>query len=173
MTQEDRYTPKKIPVILMIIFDVLTMGIYSCSWFILRRPELNKLTKTKQLNLPPFIICLLLSVTGIILIFVGAVVLGIGEATGDLSYHVLSEKIDLVDKLLEFAVGITLLVQSFKIKSMMEKYLETKDRFGPGLSGVATFFFRQYYLQYRINKIYKEAQNQDVEPVQEMIAEPT
>jgi len=83
-----------------------------------------------------------------------------------------STTLDSINKGLDFIIGITLLVQSFKVKSMIEEYLKKKDKFALSLSGAATFFFRNYYLQYRINKIHKEASNQELELTVTTPAEP-
>lgn len=164
MTQEEHFSVKKTPVILMIIFDILTLGIYSCCWFLIRRADLNKLSSVKKLGMTAFILCLLLSVVGIFILIASGVFYGIGEALEDVTYIGYSEILDGINKGLDFVVGITLLVQSFKAKSMIEEYSKKKNKFAVSLSGAATFFFRHYYLQYRINKIHKEVSNRELEP---------
>jgi hypothetical protein len=157
---DNSFAVKKTPVILMIIFDFLTLGIYSCCWFLIRRESLNTISKFKKLGKTPFILCILLSVIGIVILVSSGILEGLCEATGDLGYASLALMLDGVNRVMDIVIGITLLVQSFKVKSMLESHLSRNEDginpFAISLSGVGTFFFRNYYLQYRINKIHKE-----------------
>jgi hypothetical protein len=161
MSQLNQSPLKKIPVILVILFDILTVGIYSCCWFLSRREAFNKMPSPKRLNAFPFIFCIIISVIGIFLMLASGVCAGIAEALEDTSYLALSAILENVSDGLDIVYGITLLVQSFKAKALLEGYVKQKNQFD-SLSGTATFFFRNYYLQYRINLIHK---NHQAEPV--------
>jgi hypothetical protein len=157
MEEKQAFPIKKTPVILTIIFDFLTGGIYSASWFLIRRQGFNLISRSKKLGLVIPIICLIMLTLNIMLSFAGGFIAGIAEAIGDNGLIVLAHQIDMVCTALAYVGGFLLLVPSFKAMSMLEAFLKDQDRFALSLSGAATFFFRIYYLQYRINKIHKEA----------------
>jgi len=159
MEETNTFPIKKSPVILTIIFDFLTGGIYSCAWFLIRRKGFNEISRTKKMGMGVPIICLLLLTLNLMFSFAGGILAGFAEAYGDEGIMVLANNIEMSCKALAYIGGFLLLIPSFKAKSMLEKYLTDKDRFAVSLSGAATFFFRIYYLQYRINQIHKKALN--------------
>ena len=151
MEEKKTYPVKETPVLLTIIFDFLTGGIYSCVWFLSRREGLNKLSGNKRYSTKMgegvFIVCLLMLLFNFIIWFL----VGSGNLQEDSEVVVWTVPI-------YFIAGMTLIVQSFKAKGILEKRLKTRSRFSPlpnSLSGGATFFFRIYYLQYAINRFHK------------------
>lgn len=58
---------------------------------------------------------------------------------------------DLSD-VFSIAAGIIILVQSFKVKNILNSYFTDQLHREIKFSGVATFFFRTLYLQYKINR---------------------
>jgi len=165
MEENQAFPIKKAVVILTIIFDFLTGGIYSASWFLIRRKGFNQISRSKKLGMTIPIICLIMFVLNIMFSVANGVIAGIAEATGNNGLIILVHQIEMICKALAYFGSFLLLVPSFQAKSMLEAHLKDKDRFALSLSGAATFFFRIYYLQYRINKIHKEVSNQQVDPI--------
>ncbi len=60
--------------------------------------------------------------------------------------------IDSIDRLLTTLVGIFLLVQCFKIRRIFRNHFNDHLDRNISFSGLATFFFHFYYLQYKINR---------------------
>jgi len=60
-----------------------------------------------------------------------------------------------ISGLLRFAGIIAYIIGIFGIKSAMEGYYNSAERYGLSLSGGMTFFFSTIYLQYHINQIAK------------------
>ena len=141
---------KRRSVILMIVLTLVTLGFYYPIWFLRRRDALNAMDSPRKLRLWPFVVYLVWYVFQFILGFAN------GVARGQL----ISPQVDLLLKLVQLAIAILLLVQCFFIKDILEDHLA-----GPGdqiqspllvasvkLSGLMTFLFQVFYLQYAINR---------------------
>ena len=164
MEENEAFPIKKTPVIIAIIFDFLTAGIYSAAWFLIRRQGFNQISRSRKLGMVIPILCLIMFVLNIMFSVAGGAIAGIAEATGNNELIILAHQIEQACKALAYVGGFLLLVPSFKAKAMLEEHLKGKDRFAISLSGAATFFFRIYYLQYRINTIHRDASNQELQP---------
>jgi hypothetical protein len=125
-----------------------------------RRAALNRLPSPKKLQLWPFVVILV----WFLFAFGFGFVAGVNRAlTG--SVGGLSPETQLVFSIARLAVGILMLVQCFRTKDILEDHFA-----GPGdqvasplfadvvqLSGVMTFFFQIFYLQYAINRHLSES----------------
>lgn len=142
---------KRRSVILMIVLSIVTFGLYYPIWFLRRRTALNRLDSPRKLRLWPFMVFLAW--------FVFQFIVGMAVAPMPRG-QVIGQPADLLLTLVQLAVGILMLVQSFFIKDILEDHLA-----GPGdhvpdrlfddtvkLSGVMTFLFQIFYLQYVINR---------------------
>jgi len=138
-------------VLLMIVFAILTFGLYYPIWFLRRRSALNRLDSPRKLHWWPFAVV----IAWFVLQF------GIGVAAGvDPPGQPFSEGTVLLLNLVQLAIGILMLVQSFVTKDILEDHLAGPDDRVPSpllveavkLSGVMTFFFQIFYLQYVINR---------------------
>ena len=142
---------KRRSVLVMIVFAVVTLGLYYPIWFLRRRAALNGLDSPRKLQKWPFVVFLAW--------FVFQFMLGAAAASAPLE-EIFGEGGVLLLNVVQLAVGILMLVQSFMIKDILEDHLA-----GPGdqvpsgllaetvkLSGVMTFFFQIFYLQYVINR---------------------
>ena len=141
---------KRRSLILMIVLTIVTFGFYYPIWFVRRRAALNQLDSPRKLRLWPFMV--------VIAWFGFQFILGvIAGARGP--GHVRDPQMDLVLSLVQLAVGILLLVQSFFTKDILEDHLagpedQVPDRFSERIkfSGLMTFLFQIFYLQYLINR---------------------
>jgi hypothetical protein len=141
---------KRRRVITMIVFVFLTLGIYYMVWFFRRRTALNQLNSPRKLQLWP-----LLAFTGDFVLE-----LGFGLAAGEQTVAAaFGAPVENALTLARLVLGIVMIIQCFFIKDIIEDHIAPADAgLQPmfvervKLSGLATFFFSIFYLQYAINK---------------------
>ena len=142
---------KRRSVLLMIVLTLVTFGLYYPIWFLRRRAALNRLDSPRKLRLWPFVLFTAWFALQLMTGFAAALNPR-GQVTGG--------ETPLLFNLLQLGINIAMLVQSFFTKDILEDHLA-----GPGdevpsplfvdsvkLSGVMTFFFQIFYLQYIINQ---------------------
>lgn len=142
---------KRRSIILMLVLSIVTFGVYYPIWFLRRRAALNRLDSPRKLRMWPFVI--------VIAWFVFQSILGIAAGSAPRG-QAMGEGVALFLNLVQLAVGILMVVQSFFTKDILEDHL-----IGPGdhvpsllsvdtvkLSGAMTFLFQIFYLQYVINR---------------------
>jgi hypothetical protein len=140
---------KRRSVIVMVVFTIFTFGLYYLAWWFRRRPGLNRLDSPAKLPLWPLLLMLALYVSEF---FVG---LTLDAGAYD---QVVRERVGVVSLIFQLFVGIVMLVMSFRVKDMIEDHAEPDLDSGPmfvervKLSGLMTFFFSIYYLQWAINR---------------------
>ncbi len=135
-------------LVAMIVLLVVTLGFYHPVWFLRRRAALNNLDSPVKLALWPFLVYLAFMVFVVV----------VSIATVDVPREDRSG-LDVTMSIARLAVGVLVLVQSFRVKRILEDHLA-----GPGdtvaheighqpvmLSGLLTFFLSIFYLQYAIN----------------------
>ena len=141
---------KRRRVVVMILLLFVTIGIYYPVWFFRRRAGLNRLDSPRKLSLWPLVL--------FASFFAFAFVLGFA-ADGQTPEQAFGEEAALVLNLLQFAIGILMIIQCFAIKDIIEDHAQgpagdENAMFRPQvkLSGLMTFFFSIFYLQWAINK---------------------
>jgi hypothetical protein len=142
---------KRRSVILMIVFTIVTFGLYYSIWFLRRRAALNRLDSPRKLGRWPFLIFIAFSVFQFIV--------AVASAPGPVE-NTIGTGGSLLLSLAQFAVGILMLVQCFFTKDILEDHLAGPEDNLPNplfvervkLSGLMTFFFQIFYLQYVINR---------------------
>ena len=142
---------KRRSIFLMIVLTVVTFGLYYPAWFLRRRAALNRLDSPRKLQLWPFLIFLAFWLLQVI----------IAIASGSESpEQTLGAGASLFLRLARLAVGILMVAQCFFIKDILEDHLAgPEDNVSSSillgrvsLSGLMTFFFQIFYLQYAINR---------------------
>jgi hypothetical protein len=139
---------KRRRVLVMIVFVIITLGFYYPIWWFRRRPGLNRLNSPTKLAIwPP----LLLTAQ-----FVVQFGLGVIEGAAP-EQEVIGEDGRLFLTVFRLAVTIVMIVQAFRIKDMIEDHAEVPQSdplFAEQvkLSGLMTFFFSIFYLQWAINR---------------------
>jgi uncharacterized protein DUF4234 len=139
---------KRRSVWLMILFTFVTFGLYYLIWFFRRRPGLNRLDSPSKLPLWPL---LSLAAWWVVQLVVAIV-------TGDRPIEdVLGGAVAIALFVFQFAIGITMIVQCVKVKNMIEDHAAPpagSSMFAEHvqLSGIMTFFFSIFYLQWAINR---------------------
>jgi hypothetical protein len=130
------------------LFTIITLGLYYPVWWFRRRPGLNRLNSPRKLSIWPLLAMALVWAILIIFSMVEGAAPGAVAGTGA----------DSVLSLFQLAVGIVMIFQSFRIKEMIEDHATPDAHSGPmfaervQLSGVMTFFFSIFYLQWAINR---------------------
>ena len=152
--EPDSHGLKRRSVVAMVVLMFVTFGIYYPVWYFRRRPGLNRLDSPKKLALWPL---LLFSASFAIAVVVGAITAD--PETDEFSATGLA----LFLQLFQFAVGILMIVQSFRIKDIIEDHATPVDTSGlfverVKLSGLMTFFFSVFYLQWAINRYVVQPQ---------------
>lgn len=145
---QDVYGLKRRRVVTMLVFTFLSLGIYYLVWFYRRRSGLNRLNSPRKIALWPLLLLTAL--------FAAQVILGV-MAGGAPVNEFLGPGLTVVFQIVQLAVGIVMIVQCFRIKDIIEDHA-TPD--GPQelfvervkLSGLMTFFFSIFYLQWAINR---------------------
>jgi len=140
---------KRRSVIVMIIFTIVTLGIYYVVWFFRRRGGLNRLNSPRKLQLWPLLV----------LTAYFAMAFAIGVASGDQPTEaVLGDAAKLLT-LTDLLIGILMVWQCFIIKDILEDHLTPEDDGSRAmftervqLSGFMTFIFGIYYMQHVINR---------------------
>jgi hypothetical protein len=142
---------KRRSLILMIVLTIVTLGLYYPLWFLRRRAALTQLDAPRKLQLWPFLLFLVFVVIRLV------VSIASGSSPPE---QTIGAGASALLGLGQLAVGILIVVQCFFIKDILEDHLA-----GPGddvsnsilfnsvrLSGLMTFFFGIFYLQYVINR---------------------
>lgn len=137
------------PVLLLILFTVISGGIYIPFWFLNRKSIINKLNSEKGLNDNTFVFLGVGFVLNLILLITSSVVnkmaleMGTEEAMGSASIF------QTVTIAVSVILGIIVWVQSFRVLSIFRDHFRRRVQF----SGFATLLFTIFYLQYKINRI--------------------
>lgn len=143
---------KRRSVIVMILLSIVTLGLYYSIWFLRRRTALNRLDSPRKLRQWPFVVA--------IVWFVFQFLLGVANGIAGPGNEITGEGLAPTFLVIRLGVGILMLIQCFFTKDIIEDHLA-----GPAdgsatpmftetvqLSGVLTFIFQIYYLQYAINR---------------------
>jgi len=142
---------KRRSVVLMIVFTLVTLGMYYPIWFFRRRRALNSLNSSRKLRLWPLL--------AFCVVYALEFAVGFASGEGSPEQTIGPSAVKLLD-LLQLIVGIFMLFQCFIIKDILEDHLtEPEDPAARRLfvervklSGLLTFFFGIFYLQYVINR---------------------
>lgn len=139
---------KRRSVWMVILFVFVTFGLYYIIWFFRRRPGLNRLNSPRKLALWPLLSVIALWAVQLVVAIIA------GERPVD---EALGAGVAGALVLFQLAVGITMIVQCFKIKDMIEDHATPEggsNMFAEHvkLSGIMTFFFSIFYLQWAINR---------------------
>lgn len=136
-------------VLAMVVFTVITFGLYYMAWWFRRRRGLNRLNSEAKLPLWPLLLMLAL--------YVVQFFLGLTEDVRA-DDQVVRERVAMFGLIFQLAVAIVMLVMTFRVKDMIEDHAAPDGDSGAmfvehvKLSGLMTFFFSIFYLQWAINR---------------------
>ncbi len=153
-TQAITETPvfKKVPVIVTILLTIITLGFYIPYWFLSRLKTINELQSEKKLSSGMIIVAIILFIAA----FISAMVSGFMEVIDDGPTSV-SNIFDKLSTILNLAGNIMLIIRAFEVRRILRDhyngYLKQNITLSGVGSGLATFFFGVWYLQYKINRL--------------------
>jgi hypothetical protein len=145
--EPDTHGLKRRSVVVMIVFTIITLGVYYLVWWFRRRSGLNRLNSEKKLALWPLLLFTAL--------YVAQLVLGFVEGAAP---DVMTPDVEMLAAMFQLVVGIVMIIQTFTVKNMIEDHAAPEPHSGPmfvehvKLSGLMTFFFSIFYLQWAINR---------------------
>ncbi len=150
--------PEKKSVILLIFLSVITMGIYPYIWYLKRVKEFNNLetpTKAKKgIAIFALALIILLLLSGIIM----NIYITISSQKTASSFSEIPATFLIffgTNFLLSILLAVTTLLMAFRYKKILNEALENKETFVK-ISSLFTFFFQFLYLQYEINRIIED-----------------
>ena len=147
--EPDTHGLKRRGLLMMILFTIITLGVYYPIWWFRRRPGLNRLNSPQKLAIWPLVLFATLFAIQLVHGFLQGL-------TGD--DQVLGAGPAAFISLFQLVVGIVMIIQSFKVKSIIEDHATPEPESAPmfvehvKLSGIMTFFFSIFYLQWAINR---------------------
>src|SRR5688572_16949810 len=140
---------KRRSVLVMVVFTIITFGLYYLAWWFRRRGGLNRLSSAAKLPLWPLLLMLAL--------YLVQFFLGLSEDVGA-DDQAVRERVAMFGLIFQLVVAIVMLVMTFRVKDMIEDHATPDVDSGTmfvehvKLSGLMTFFFSIYYLQWAINR---------------------
>src|SRR3989344_2417438 len=158
--------PKKFSAILLLLLTIITFGIYNYVWFIINSNKLNNLRTKSKLNKKIALVSLIIY---IMIIILGILLLIITNSSKD-SNSALTNVTKISDIPIQFIVvfitalalivilAVLILFLAFKTKRILNETLENKGE-NVKLSGLFTFLYNLFYLQYEINRIIGDKEN--------------
>jgi hypothetical protein len=134
------FLPERRPVILLICLTIMSLGIYPIVWFFRRRPFLDSFDVHAKLGtgLPTMLAAA--NILTLLLTVVETMAAGKPD-----------DPIHAVSKVTSLAASVVGIMCSFRVRSILEAEFAESGRPLP-ISGVWTFFFSIFYLQYKMNQ---------------------
>jgi hypothetical protein len=126
---------------LVLVFDVLSCGMFAIAWDLVQAAWLKKLQPASKALY--YYIAVAVCMLGI---FAGSFLAGMTHTRSPTA------------GVLQLANFVLVLVARFSFRASMEEHFNSVDPMGLSLSGVMTFFFGGIYFQYHINDIVRRKQ---------------
>ncbi len=139
---------------LVIILCFVTLGIYVPIWFLLQRRALNELASMRKITVGMPVAALVLFCLSTLLI---PVQLLAADETGARGWEV-------IENLISMSGSIMVLITAFNVRRILDDHFRMHLGMPLQLSGIATFFFTIFYLQYKINDLPAPAMYQPPTP---------
>ncbi len=152
---EEVGVPKKQSVALLFILTLITLGLYGIIWYIIKVKSFNNLqTKTKLSKSLPVILIftwiIILALSGTAYYFTSTSTSGTVSSISEIPQNIQIIYISLIS--IVFIHIILIIITSFRYRKILNEALINKGS-RIKLSGFYTFFFNFLYLQYEINRI--------------------
>ncbi|MEM3113124.1 MAG: DUF4234 domain-containing protein [Candidatus Pacearchaeota archaeon] len=156
--------PKKFNVFLLVLLSIITLGVYSYIWYIINGKKLNNLkTKSKINNKIPlislivFLIIIILTIALITIAKLNVINEGI-NATTISDIPIQFTIIFTINIALITTLCILTLFLAFRTRKILNETLENKGE-KVKISGFFSLIFNLFYLQYEINRIIDDKEN--------------
>ena len=133
----------KMNVVLLIFLTWITAGIYAPVWFLRNRYYMNKLQSERKVKKGIFIFLIFI----LSLSLIGSIFISIKK-----EFDYVYEIIALLNILIKLVFVFVIISQSFKVYDIFNDHYNKFLGRGIQFSGVLTFFFTIFYLQYKMNR---------------------
>ncbi len=154
--------PKKKSVFLTCFLSLITLGIYSSIWYLKRIPEFYNLGTQKKIKQGFALTLLTLNILFITLIIIIPITITLER--NDMGEFF--QNVTPLQSILILALGIIFLLMificlilAFYSRNIINQALENKGS-AKKISGLFTLFFTNIYLQYEINRIINDKENE-------------
>ena len=161
---KEQQVPKKFSVFLLFLLCVITSSIYSFVWYIINVAKLNNLNTKTKLNKKIALITLVIFVIIIILMvplfYIAKTSLygSSGPATSISEVPIQFAIVFITYIILLIIVSILTLFLAFRTRKILNEALINKGE-KVRVSGFFTLIFNLFYLQYEINRIIDDKEN--------------
>lgn len=139
------------PVPTLVLYTILSFGIYSAVWFLKRLEAFNALKSETKLNQGVFGFIIAGFVANICIVLYLVFTGESGTAPGELQG--LSLSLVATSDMLSIAVQVAVLIQAFKVRRILIDHFEENLKRDVGVSWGWTIVFGIFYLQYKINRL--------------------
>ena len=139
------------PVPTLVLYTLLSFGIYSAVWFLKRLEAFNSLKSEVKLNQGVFGFIIAGFVANIFIVLYLVFTGEGGTAPGELEG--LSLSLVATSDMLSIAVQVAVLIQAFKVRRILVDHFEAHLKRDLGVSWGWTLVFGVFYLQYKINRL--------------------
>ena len=139
------------PVPTLVLYTILSFGIYSAVWFLKRLEAFNSLKSETKLNQGVFGFIIAGFVANICIVLYLVFTGEGGTAPGELQG--LSLSLVATSDMLSIAVQVAVLIQAFKVRRILIDHFEENLKRDVGVSWGWTIVFGIFYLQYKINRL--------------------
>lgn len=158
---EDLDIPTKKNVFVLVLLSIITLGIYPTIWYIKRQNELNNLNTSVTTKKFFTAIPLLMIIITIFLILIGFLAGSTTWRNNSVKNLPLSYVVwfFLVIALMFIYILFYFILVPFKFRRILNKALYNKQ-VDYRLSGFFTFIFNVFYLQYEINRIIDDREEE-------------
>ena len=130
---------------LMIGLTIITLGIYEPYWYLTRLQRFNALSSSAKFNQTAILIWLVWFVVEA-MIFVFVIVSPESSTV---------QSLEVIEDLVYLSAAIFAIILAFRAKKILQEHLAVIEN-DFSMSGVATFFFQFFYIQYKINRLIPE-----------------
>ena len=127
---------------LMILLTIITLGIYEPYWYLTRYQRFNALSSAAKFTQTTILFWLGWFVVDAVFIVASFTLLQSDAVRG----------IEIICKYVNLFAGIYAIVLAFRAKRIILEHLSNMGRNDIYMSGILTFFFQVFYIQYKINR---------------------
>jgi hypothetical protein len=161
--KDEHNVPKEKSIILLLIFSIITLGIYNAFWYSKRRSEFSNLGTKKKL--PKFLAMLYLMIS-FAAVFSGIIfTLSLSPEKMGTFYQNTSTLqtiliiVFLAGSILQFILSLFL---AFISRGIINEAIKFNKNTQKTISGILTFIFGIFYLQYEINRVVNDKEGESV-----------
>lgn len=143
------------PVVVILCF--VTLGIYVPIWYLIQRRALNELASIRKIGVGMPIVALVLFCISTMMMPLQMLEILADDEVG-------AKGIEMMENLINMGGSVLVLITAFNVRRILDDHFHLYLDLPVQLSGIATFFFTIFYLQYKINDLPAPAMYQPQTP---------